>query len=648
MCGIFGQYIPGQQASTDLMQQMATALAHRGPDGYGIHAEGPLAMGAGRLAIIDLAAPAGPLFNEDKQVGVVFNGEIYNHRALRQQLQAQGHVFSTATDTEVLVHAYEEWGEGLLPYLRGMFAFCIYDVARRRLLLARDRLGEKPLYYAQLTGGEFVFASEVKALLRHPGVHPRLAREHVPLYLTLGYTPPPHTLFAGIHKLGPGELLRVNTVGQIDRERYYLAPMRTPASISDDDYAASVTTTRRAVEDAVRSRMISDVPVGAFLSGGVDSTSVVALMQRELDQPLHTFTVGFDFERGGHGDAKFNVDAHYAQIAADALGTQHHSITIPEKQLADVLPHLIYQMDEPLAQYAIVQTAYVAALARQHGVPVLLTGDAGDELFLGYNHYRADRVLARYLALPGLLRNTLLTPLMARVQRTRELARKARNTDPVRRYLEWMRILSIEAADALRPENQQDVQAIESALNRELLPYLQHPDVQHFAERISYASLNLWLPEDSNMRVDKMAMLMSIEARAPLEDHHLAEWALSLPLTAKLRQGDFKRVYKDAIADLVPESILQRPKWGFTPPMSDWLRTVLRPLVQRVLAPEYVAQVGVFDVGAVQRIVHEHITEHKYRLKPLWTLFVFHLWHALYIDESVLLDGKISADDLRA
>lgn len=645
MCGIFGHYTPGRQADAELVQRMAACLAHRGPDGYGIHNGGALAFGAGRLAIIDLSAPAGPLFNEDGQIGVVFNGEIYNYRELRHELQRHGHAFQTKTDTEVLVHGYEQWGVKLLARLRGMFAFCIWDASKRRLLLARDRLGEKPLYYMQRPNGEFLFASEIKALLEHIEVRRAVNREAVPLYLTLGYTPPPHTLFAGIYKLAPGELLHVDALGQTQSERYWQAPMSTRHTRVP--YKQAVERVRDALETAIRSRLISDVPVGAFLSGGVDSTSVVALMQQERRKPLHTFTVGFEFAQGTHGDQKFNVDAHYAARAAAELGTIHHRITVPGQQLAEILPHLIYQMDEPIAQYAIVQTAYVAALARHNGIPVLLTGDAGDELFLGYNHYRADQSLARYLMLPHLLRAGLLTPLMARIGRTRELADKARNsTNPVRRYLAWMRMLDIAEAEGLLAGSDATTAAIEAQVAQVLLPHLEAPNVRHFAERISYASLNLWLPEDSNMRVDKMSMLMSTEARAPLEDHTLAELALHLPLHYKLRAGDFKRVYKDAVRDVVPQAILARPKWGFTPPMSDWLRTVLRPLVEQVLAPDYVQLVGIFDPEAVSRLVDEHINQHQYRLKPLWSVFVFHLWHALMIDETLQLDGRLQASEL--
>jgi asparagine synthase (glutamine-hydrolysing) len=378
----------------------------------------------------------------------------------------------------------------------------------------------------------------------------------------------------------------------------------------------------------------------------VDSTAVVALMQRATGTRLHTFTVGFDFAPGSPGDTKFNVDAHYAARAARHLGTQHHRITILDAPVAELLPHLIYQMDEPIAQHSIIQSAYVAALARQRGVPVLLSGDAGDELFLGYGHYQSDQVLARFLRLPGWLRSRLLLPLLRR-SRYADLAHKAEDLTPAGRYLAWMRQFSPAEAAALLADPAQAA-GVGPALAARLGPLLAQPTTRHFADRIAFASLNLWIPEDSNMRVDKMSMLMSIEARAPLEDHRLVALALALPLAYKLRGGTFKKVFKDAVAHVVPPDILQRPKWGFIPPTSDWLRTTLRPLVTRYLSREYVAAAGLVQPEAVAQRVEEHLSKRGYHLKPLWSLLTLHLWHALYIDGSLALPGRLTPADVVA
>jgi asparagine synthase (glutamine-hydrolysing) len=643
MCGIFGQ-LNWHGADVALIERMAQRVAHRGPDGYSVHQGGALAFGAGRLAIIDLAAPPGIVYNEDRRISIAFNGEIYNYRPIRAELEQAGHRFYTQTDTEVIVHGYEQWGEGIIEKLRGMFGFAIWDANTETLLIARDRLGEKPLYYMQRENGELLFSSETKALFEHPDVRPVVNTDALAYYLTLGYTPPPMTMFAGIRKLAAGEYLRATRQG-VEIQRYWQPEMHTRQM--DLNYDEAVKTVRRAVFDAVESRMISDVPIGALLSGGVDSTAVVAIMQRAVTQPLKTFTVGFDFEAGSVGDQKFNVDMHYAEQAAQHIGTDHHRITIKDESLADLLPHLIYHMDEPVAQHSIIQTVYVAALARHTGVPVLLSGDAGDELFLGYGHYQADRLLERFLTLPALLRDNALLPVMARIGRYKDLARKARAADPTTRYLEWMRVFTQDEASALITDPQRAA-CVQTSLASVLAPLLAAPDTAYFADRIAFASLSLWVPEDSNMRVDKMSMAMSIESRAPLEDHLLAELALTLPLEYKLRGGTFKKVFKDAVRDLVPQAILDRPKWGFIPPTSDWLRTVLRPLVDRYLSREYVTAAGMVNPDIVVRLMDEHMSKRGYHLKPLWSLLTLHLWHAIYIEGSLKIGTPLTPADVVA
>ncbi len=645
MCGIYGHFNPSGVGDPALVERMARALAHRGPDGAGAYHSGPLAFGAGRLAIIDLAAGVQPIFSEDRRVAVVYNGEIYNYEALRAELERLGHVFATRTDTEVIVHGYEAWGDGVLERLRGMFALGVWDEPAERLLLARDRLGEKPLYYAQV-GDEFLFASEVKALFAHPGLRRAVNPEGLLAYLALGYVPPPLTAFAGVEKLAPGERLTVERRG-LCKERYWRPEMDTTAPL---DYDASVSQVRAALTQAVEMRLMSDVPIGAFLSGGVDSTAVVAIMGRAMGRPVQTFTVGFDAPPGSKADSKFNVDARYARLAAERLGTEHHAITIrQDESLAALFPHLVYGMDEPVAEQAIVQTAFVAALARTSGVPVMLTGDAGDELFLGYPHYRSDRILERYLRLPGLLRRSALTPLLARLPARfdglRKLAEKSRNGDPAYRYLGWMRLIGPERLPDLLVSPDLAA-AADRVVGGRLRPLLAAPRTRYFADRIAFTSLNLWIAEDSNMRVDKMSMAMSVESRAPFEDHPLVELALRIPLEHKLRGGDFKAVLKEAVRDLVPPEVLARPKWGFFSPSSEWLRTALRPLVDEYLSPERIRATGYFQPEAVARLVEDHLARRSYELWSLWTLLIFQLWHALYIEQSLVLDPRLAPEEL--
>lgn len=641
MCGIFGQF--GTLSNADIIHRMARCLAHRGPDGYGVHSGDKLAFGAGRLAIIDLSAPAGPIFNETDTIGIAFNGEIYNYADLRRQLVQDGHVFRTQTDTEVIVHGYEAWGVDVLHRLDGMFAFALWDADRERLLLARDRIGEKPLYYTRLHDGTVLFASEAKALFEHPNLTPAVNHAALPYYLTLGYTPPPLTLFDNVYKLAPGEYLLV-TQDDLKTVTYW-TPQATPQPhpLSFDETAHRL---RHAVETAVASRMVSDVPVGAYLSGGVDSTSVAALMQRHTQAPLHTFTAGFDFATDSYGDQKFNVDAHYAAQAAAHLGTVHHAIIMDETLIPAMLPHLIYHLDEPIAQHAIMQTAYIAAIARESGVPVLLSGDAADELFMGYAHYRADRVLQRLALLPRSIRRHLLAPVLERIGRLQPYARKLRQVDdPIERYLAWMRVMQIdEAASVL----QQPANNVQQALSDVLLPLLNTPRNTSFTENIAYASLRLWIAEDSNMRVDKMSMMMSIESRAPLETPSLVEMALGIPLAYKLRDNDFKRVFKIAMQDVLPPAILSRPKWGFIPPTSDWLRTILYPYVKTYLAYDYVQAAGLCDPMLVTRLVNDHIERRAYHLHTVWALLVLHMWHALYIDGTLQRGEPLTAADVVA
>jgi asparagine synthase (glutamine-hydrolysing) len=644
MCGIFGQYSL-RGADPALIERMAQCLKHRGPDGYGTYHKGILAFGAGRLAIIDLAAGVQPIFNEDRSIAVVFNGEIYNYKLLRAELEAMGHVFTTHTDTEVIVHGYEAWGVDVLDHLRGMFGVGIWDEAQERLLLARDRLGEKPLYYAQV-GEVFLFASEIKALFEYPHLKREVNPDALAFYLTLGYTAPPMTMFRGIEKLSPGERLIVNRQGK-HRERYWQPVMDTREAL---DYDQAVIQLRQMLTEVVEMRLMSDVPLGGFLSGGLDSTAIVALMGKAMGRPVQTFTVGFDFSGGSTGDKKFNVDARFAALAAERFGTDHHAITVqPGNNLAELLPHLIYALDEPVAQPAIFQTAYVAALARQSGVPVLLSGDGSDELFAGYYSYRHDRILERYLQIPALVRNSVLNPVLkrapSRFENLRTLAEKSYDTIPTHRYLTWMKLVEMQHVPGLLADPQLGDSAYGS-VEQVIAPLLAAPKTSNFADRIAFTSLNLWLAEDSNMRVDKMCMAMSIEARAPFQDHKLVELALRTPLKYKLRGGDFKTILKSAVGDLVPQEILERPKWGFFPPISDWLRTVLRPLVDTYLSRDYVASVGWLLPDAVARIVDEHIGQHKYRLWQVWPLLVFHLWYALNIDGSLTLDHQITPAEL--
>lgn len=623
-------------ADADLIGDMCGLIAHRGPDGEGVFCDGPVGLGIRRLAIIDLDTGDQPIHNEDGSITLVYNGETYNFKSLRTELEAAGHIFRTKTDTEVLVHAYEEWGVSMLPRLRGMFGFALWDAKRQRLLLARDRMGEKPLYYTHL-GDTLLFASEIKALLAHPELPRRVNQEALLQFLLTGFAIPPLTLFEGIYKLPPAHFMLVGPGPEPEIERYWQPTMDNS---KPPPYDEAIELVRAALIDAVESQLIADVPVGSFLSGGMDSSSVVAIMRRVMGRPIHTYSVGFDFE----ADSKFNVDSRYALLAARELDTLHHPITIcHEYPLDQLYLRLAAALDEPVNEPSAIQAVYVAALARLHGVPVLLTGEAGDEQFLGYTHYRADRWLDRYATLPARLRTGLLTPLIERISaatgRFMGFSSRLRMDDPLDRYLSWTLQTPPDSLPSYGLPTDSYARA-RPGMEAYFRPMLEAPHTDAFAQRIAYTSLQSFVPELGNMRVDKTTMLMSIEARSPLEDYRLIDLTLRLPAAYKLRNGDFKVVMKEAIRGLVPDAILKRPKWGFFAPYSNWLRRDLRPLLDRYLSRENVRQVGLFDAETVGSMVESHLAG-GYHMFPLLALLGVHLWHSIYIERSTHIEERL-------
>lgn len=642
MCGICGIYhLDHQPVEAVVLKRMTDAIAHRGPDGEGYHCdEGGIGLGFRRLAIIDLTTGDQPIYSEDRQIVTIFNGEIYNYKALRAELEATGHQFASHADTEVLVHGYEEWGDGLLHRLRGMYAFAIWDRPQQRLLLVRDRLGQKPLYYAQW-GQTLVFGSEIKALLQHPLAQRRLNQAALPEYLLLGYTRPPRTLFEGIMKLAPGSYLSVDRAGQLHTAIYW-QPHLTPDTTS---YADQQQRLRACLEEVVQMQLMSDVPLGTFLSGGVDSTTITALTGRMTGQPVESFTVGFDFTEGSGGDKKFNVDLHVARRAANALQTHHHEIVLHQNSLiAEFLPQLVYALDEPSSEFSIVQTVFVAALARAHNVPVLLSGDGADEVFAGYNFFKQDHRVSLYQQwLPGFIREQALPPLAdrlpARFSAISQLIRKGTLSDPAERFLTWHADHKVEMLRQMVHE-EHDLRGTLQDINRTLSEI----PAASMTEKVGYGRLRQWLAESSNLRVDKMSMWMSIETRSPFEDHELVQLGLNIPMKHKL-PNDGKAILKDAVADLIPAEVRQRPKWGFIPPTSDWLRTILRPLVDTYMAPQRMDMLGI-NGAFVQQMIANHMTRAAYHMPQLQNLLILQLWHAIFIEDSLTVGDRWSAQEL--
>ncbi len=558
MCGIYGAFStdPARPIGADLLARMGQVLAHRGPDGGGMHLAGPLGMGMRRLSIIDLAGGDQPMPNEDGTIWVVFNGEIYNYRELTADLRARGHRFTTASDTEVLVHLYEELGERCVEPLRGMFAFAIWDAPRRRLFLARDRLGIKPLYYAATPQG-LVFGSELKALLQSSWLSRRLDAPALTAYLQHGYVPDPLSILQGVAKLAPGHTLLVEAGRPAHPGRYWQATpfFRETSGFASEEAAAEALWPR--LEDAVRSHLVSDVPVGAFLSGGIDSSAVVALMVGSSNGRVKTFSVGFREDR-------YNELPH-ARRAAEAYGTEHHELLVEPSDLK-VLDELLSGFDEPFADSSAVPTYLVSRLARQH-VKVVLSGDGGDEVFAGYERYAVD-YRRRRLGLPGDLGlGASLRTLGAAlpVGAGRNVLHNL-SLPRTRRYLDAMAVFTDQAlAELLEPGFRADLR-LESMAEPGLDPL----------SRLQDLDIKTYLPGDILTKVDRMSMANSLEARVPLLDHRLVEFGCGLPPELRMRRGVTKYLLRRVLRGRVPPELLTRPKQGFGVPLESWFSGGIR------------------------------------------------------------------------
>jgi asparagine synthase (glutamine-hydrolysing) len=586
---------------------MRTTMSHRGPDGAGLYSDGPVALGHLRLSIIDLSTGAQPMTTGDGRLTIVFNGEIYNHLDLRRELEPR-HRYRTRSDTESLLHGWREWGPGLLDRVEGMFAFAIWDRERGELFLARDRLGKKPLYYADRPD-VFVFASEIKAILEHPGVAREVDPEGLELYLAIAYTPAPWTLFRGIRKLPAGHCATVGKALAV-REYWDVRPERvepTPEAI------------RERVKAAVVKRLISDVPVGAYLSGGIDSTIVSGLMSREIPG-VRTFSAGF----ASSDDAKFNVDLDHARIAARRFGTRHAEVRVDDSvDLPALVRRIAWALDEPVANPSTIPTYLVAKLARESGVPVLLSGDGADELFAGYDRYLSDALVSTYRRVPGWAR-AMASPFMRMNASLGKLDRKARLEPGPERYLTWHEAFPRELRDGLAAVALPGPELVREVVRK----VVERPETDCFQERLLYGDLKLWIAEESNMRMDKMSMLASVETRAPFLDHRLVEFAAGIPFAEKVRGRRYKALLRDAFRDLLPEEINRRSKWGFIPPASEWLRTRLNPLATEMFDAK---RLRFFRAETVRKIFDDHVARRAYHLPRLWILLAFQLWQEAYL-----------------
>lgn len=628
MCGIAGAVTSVADALPPI-QAMLDRLRHRGPDGEGQRADRHCALGQRRLAIIDLTeAGQGPITNEDGTVWVTFNGEIYNFRELRTELKRLGHRFRGKSDTEVIVHAYEEWGRESFQRLRGMFALAIWDQPKGRLVLARDRVGKKPLFYAQ-TGDTLLFASELQSLLAMPELARETDLEALQAYLSWGYVPAPLTGFKTVRKLPPGHLVEVDVRRHPARHvvmPYWKLQYRPKLDLSQEDAEERL---RQCLAEAVRLRMISDVPLGAFLSGGIDSSVVVGLMAAESTDPVRTFSIGFE-------DAAYDELAH-ARRVAELWGTEHHEEVVRPDTI-NILPLLARHYGEPFADSSAIPTYYVSKMTRQH-VTVALNGDGGDESFGGYDRYRAMRWAARVGAAPGLGVTAHLADRFSPQDPKHKLRRAARffnaaGAAPAERYARWMGYFSPEAKRALCTP---DFLAWESSLGsaewfEDLFAGSRGLDPAEAAMR---ADVHSYLPYDLLVKVDIASMANSLEGRSPFLDHEVMELAARFPARMKLSLRDGKIILKEAFRDLLPRENVTRPKMGFAVPVGAWLRGPLRDHLKEVLLSGPANGRGYFQRGAVERLIADHVAGHEDHGARLWSLLMLEIWHQEMVEQSM-------------
>ena len=617
MCGIAGIVsLEGQPVFQQELRNMCAAITHRGPDDEGFYFGTGVGLGMRRLSIIDLDSGRQPVSNEDGSVWVVFNGEIYNYQELRNHLEQRGHVLSTRSDTETIVHLYEEYGKRLVNHLRGMFAFALWDERKRRLLIARDRLGIKPLYYTD-TGGRLLFASELKSILQLAGVERELSWSALSHLFTFLSTPPAEAIIDGIHKLEPGHLLTVTPGATPIVERYWDLKFE-PDYVRDAGYF--VNRVRELLDESVRLHMVSDVPVGAFLSGGIDSSAIVATASSLTAAPLKTFTIGFN-------EREYD-ELPQARMVAETFQTDHYDLTLGPDALGR-LEDLAWHLDEPFGDSSAIPTYMVSKLASE-SVKVVLSGDGGDELFAGYDKYVVEQRERGHTPLPAFARNVLRG-----ISRTMPGGMRGRN------YLRHMSLQGAERyldASSLFPRDEMK-QLFRHDVFEQLAPFepwrskaaYMESGGRNWLSNLQGLDVKNYLPLDILTKVDRMSMAHSIETRVPLLDHKLVEFAATIPPEMNLHNGTTKYVLKQAMRGILPDGIIDRPKRGFAVPLGYWFRGKLGPYVSDLLLGESASRRGFFNASYIEGLVAQHERGRNLDLQ-LWTLISFELWARVFLD----------------
>jgi asparagine synthase (glutamine-hydrolysing) len=642
MCGITGwanldPRTPPPDGGEELLRSMCDRMIHRGPDSEGYLLDDGIALGMRRLAIIDLLTGEQPAFNEDHSVAVVLNGEIYNYRELRADLETQGHTFRSASDTEILPHLYEEYGREMVQHLNGMFAFALWDEKRRRLFIARDRFGEKPLYWG-VFDRTLLFASEPKVLLAHPSVRPNLNLQALRQYLSFDYVPAPLSIYEGISKLPAAHTLTLEG-GQIKVERYWRLSYQTRQPVPSVTEAAEQL--RDLLADSVRMRLVSDVPLGILLSGGIDSSVVAALAVRAASETVKTFSISF-------AESSFD-ESQYARAVAKFLGTDHHEERFSATLAANLVGEIGAWMDEPISDPSVVPTYLLSRFTRKH-VTVALGGDGGDEIFAGYPMYFGHRMARAYLRVPRFLRRGVIEPVVSRLPvKTKNLSFDYRakrfitasHYDEVARHHVWFGSFTPDDQNLLLSDEVK--RSSDPDVYRDARRLFAECDSHDLTECMQSLDAQLYLAEDILTKVDRASMAVSLEVRAPYLDPRVAEFAASLPSRYKLHGYTSKYILKRAAKGLVPPFVWRRGKKGFGVPFAKWLKAELRPLARDLLSAERLRRGGLFNPEYVARLQEEHelgVANHR---KLLWTLLSFELWRESFVETPRRIETSVTA-----
>lgn len=620
MCGIVGfiDHQISETASRARLQQMNDTIIHRGPDDEGYFTAEQVGLAMRRLSIIDLSGGHQPIYNEDENIVIVFNGEIYNYQELMKELVAKGHTFKTVCDTETIIHLYEEEGIDCVQKLRGMFAFAIWDKKRQRLFVARDRLGIKPCYY-HWANGRLIFASEIKAILKHPDINASVNLEALSDFLSLKYVPAPQTMFAGIESLPPGHILIYENEQMQIKPYWRLSFGEIDHGRSEASYLEEL---GELLRESVRLRLRSDVPFGAFLSGGVDSSTIVALMSEFLDEPVKTFSVGYEGAS----------ELPYARLIADKFQTDHHEIMIEAKDFPQLTEQVIWHLDQPLADQATLAAYMVSKLAANH-VKMVLTGEGGDELFAGYARYSGERLAPWFNHLPAGVKSLALatSQRLPGLRRPKIALYALCQPDEATRFTNWFPLFNDTSKAALLTEN------LKQTLNGHTTTavfahHLNQTDAREPLNRMLYADTKLWLPDYLLLRGDKLSMAASIEGRVPLLDHKLVEFAATLPPHLKLNRLTSKYLLKQFARTVIPAEIIDRKKEGFPIPIAEWFRHEAREFIRDILSTEAVQKRGLFNVNTVATLLQEHEDGFADHSVLLWGLVNVELWQRQFID----------------